>query len=178
VSAPVPIQRMLQPERRVRYLTIIAVFKILKGVLLQSVGISLHFLNSRTNWLDAISDWAGDELALVHSRPALYLLNQLQHVVAGGQLRVTGLLSLFYAAVLFTEGTGVYLQQRWAEFLMIFATAALIPFEVHHLWHRPSTIAALVLAVNCVIVWFLYFVLRREKHEPPAIAEREVAVLR
>ncbi len=178
MSAHVPVKTMLQPERRVRYLKIIAVFKILKGVLLLSVGISLLFLNSRTNWLDAISDWAGDELALVHSRPALYLLNQLQHAVAGGQLRVTGLVSLFYAAVLFTEGTGVYLQQRWAEFLMIFATAALIPFEVHHLWHRPSTIAALVLAANCAIVWFLYFVLRREKHEPPAIAEREVAALR
>lgn len=166
------------PDRRVRYLKIIAIFKILKGVLLLGVGISLLFLNSRTNWLDAISDWAGDELALVHSRPALYLLSRLQDVVAGGQLRVTGLVSLFYAAVLFTEGTGVYLQKRWAEFLMIFATAALIPFEIHHLLHRPSAIAATVLVVNCFIVGFLYFVLRREKQEPPAVAGREVAAVR
>lgn len=169
---------MLQPDRRARYLKIIAIFKILKGVLLLGVGISLLFLNSRTQWLEKIGDWAGDELALVHSRPALYLLNRLQDVVAGGQLRFTGLVSLFYSVVLFTEGTGVYLQQRWAEFLMVFATAALIPFEVHHLWRRPTLIAGIVLAANCFIVWFLYRVLRREKHEPPATAKREVAEIR
>jgi uncharacterized membrane protein (DUF2068 family) len=179
VSQPHSTQRkMLQPERRVRYLKIIAIFKILKGVLLLSVGISLLFLNSKTRWLDAIGDWVGDEVALVHSKPVLYLLNQLQIAVSGGQLRLTGLVSLFYAAILFTEGIGVYLQQRWAEFLMVFATAALIPFEIRHLWHHPSVIAALILAANCFIVWFLYRVLRREKGERSAVAESEVAVTR
>ena len=57
-------KKMLQPERRARYLKIIAIFKLLKGVLLCSIGISLLFLNSKTRWLDAIGDWAGDELAL------------------------------------------------------------------------------------------------------------------
>jgi uncharacterized membrane protein (DUF2068 family) len=169
---------MLQPDRRVRYLKIIAVFKFLQGVLLLSVGISLIFLNSRTRWLDAIGDWAGEELALAHNRTALYLLNQLQSVVAGGQLRATGLVALIYAAVLFTEGTGVYLQKRWAEFLMIFATAALIPLEIRHLWHQPGWIAGFVLAANCFIVWFLYRVLRREKQEHRPVAEREVAAIR
>lgn len=176
MSEPAP--KMLQSDRRARYLKIIAVFKLLKGALLLSFGISLLFLNTKTAWLDAIGDWAGDELALVHSAPALYLLNQLQDVVAGGQLRLTGFVSLFYAAVLFTEGTGVYLQQRWAEFLMVFATAALIPFEIHHLWHRPTMIAGVVLAANCFIVWFLYRVLRREKHEPPATKKRAAVEVR
>jgi len=147
-------------------------------VLLLSIGISLLFLNSRAGWLDAIGDWADDELLLVHSRPVVYLLNKLQDAVAGGQLRVTGLVSLFYAAVLFTEGIGVYLQQRWAEMLMVFATGALIPFEVNHLWHRPSLVAAIVLAVNCFIVWFLYRVLRREKGERRAPAASAVAEVR
>ena len=115
--------------------------------------------------MDAISDWADDELLVVHSKTLHYLLNQLQSALSGGHLRATGLLSLFYSAVLFTEGTGVYLQQRWAELLMIFATAALIPFEINHLWFRPSLGALVVLAVNCFIVWFLYRVLKREKKE-------------
>ena len=165
---------MLQPQRRVRYLKIIAIFKILKGMLLLSIGISLLFLNSRVAWLDAIGDWADDELSLVHSQPVLYLLNKLQDIVAGGQLRVTGLVSLFYAAVLFTEGTGVYFQQRWAELLMVFATGALIPLEVHHLWHRPTAVSAIILAINCFIVWFLFRVLRREKREAPAREEGEI----
>ena len=170
---------MLQPQRRVRYLKIIAVFKILKGAILFVVGVSLLFLlHSRTAWLDAIADWAGDELLLVHSRPVLYLLGKLQEIVSGSQLRVSGLVALFYAAVLFTEGIGVYLQKHWAEMLMVFATGALIPFEALHLWHRPSWTAGTVLAVNCFIVWFLYRVLRREKSEAAVHPEGAVVEVR
>ena len=169
------VPAILRRENRVRYLKLIAVFKILKGLFLLSVGVSLIFLNSRTRWMDAISDWADDELLVVHSKTLHYLLNQLQTALSGGHLRATGLLALFYSAVLFTEGTGVYLQQRWAELLMIFATAALIPFEVLHLWHRPSLGAAVILGVNCFIVWFLYMVLRRKPNHAPARVEQAVA---
>ncbi len=165
-------------ERNVRYLKIIAVFKILQGVLLFGVGVSLIFLNSRTRWLDGIAEWAGDELALLHSRPTHFLLTQLQQVIAGGRLRVTGLFSLFYAVILCTEGTGVYLQQRWAEKLMVFATGALIPFEIHHLWRQPGAAAAIILAANCFIVGFLYLVLRRDKGEKPVVGAPEAAAIR
>jgi uncharacterized membrane protein (DUF2068 family) len=169
------VPAMLRRENRVRYLKLIAVFKILKGLFLLSLGISLIFLNSRTRWMDAISDWADDELLIVHSKTLHYLLNQLQIALAGRHLRATGLIALFYSAVVFTEGIGVYLQKRWAEFLMISATAALIPFEIHHLWFRPSLGAAVVLAINCFIVWFLYMVLRRKPNHPSVRVAPEVA---
>jgi uncharacterized membrane protein (DUF2068 family) len=169
---------MLRPQSSGRYLKIIAVFKILKGFLLLSLGVSLLFLTRRPQWMDAISDWADDELLLVHSRAALYFLTRLQDVLAGNQLHATGLLALFYSAVLFTEGIGVYLEQRWAELLMVFATATLIPLEVRHLWHKPSATAIIVLVANCFIVWFLYRVLRRDKAEAAKPAEREFAETR
>jgi len=171
MSDPAHVPAILQEPRRVRYLKIIALFKIAKGVLLFLLGFSLLFLNSRTGWLDSISDWADEELLLGHSKAVTFLLNKLQEVLAGGgALRATGFLALFYCAVLFTEGIGVYFQKRWAELLMIFATAALIPLEVRHLWHRlifhrPSLAALLILLANCFIVWFLYRVLKRDKAE-------------
>jgi len=55
--------------------------------------------------------------------------------------------------------------------LMVFATGAMIPFEVLHLYHRPSAVAAIIVAANCFIVWFLYRVLRREKREATVHAE-------
>ena len=152
---------LLQPKR-VRFLKLIAVFKILQGALLLAVGFSLFFLNSRTLWLEQISEWADEELLLHHSPTVSYLLNALQDVLAGGQLRATGLLAFFFAAVLLTEGVGVYFQKRWAEFLMVFATAALIPLEVRHIWYQPGVAAIIVLVVNCFIVWFLYRTLRRD----------------
>src|SRR2546430_10095520 len=147
---------ILRGPKRVRYLKLIALFKIVKGLLALILGISLLFLNSRTHWLDAISDWTADQLLLIHSKVVLYLLNKLQAVVANGQLRAPGLLALFYSVVLFTEGIGVYLQKRWAEMLMICATPGLIPIDIRHVWHRPGLASALILLANCSVVWIFY----------------------
>ena len=165
---------ILQEPRRHRYLKLIALFKIGKGVLLLLLGVSLLFLNARTRWIDAISDWTADEILLEHSKGVAFLLHKLQAVLAGGALRATGLLALFYSAVLFTEGIGVYMEQRWAELLMIFATGALIPFEVRHLWHRPGLVGVLILLANCFIVWFLYRVLKRDKRPAYSPSRREL----
>ena len=167
---------ILEGKRRVRYLKIIALFKMFKGALLFALGFSLLFLNSRPAWLDQISDWADDQLLLHHSKYVIFLLNKLQEALSGGALHATGILALFYCAVLFTEGIGVYMQKRWAELLMIFATAALIPLEIRHTWHRllfhgPIIAPLVLLLANCFIVWFLYMVLRRDKH--PAARKRE-----
>ncbi|MEO7725204.1 MAG: DUF2127 domain-containing protein [Chthoniobacterales bacterium] len=177
MSTIAPIQKMLRPQGRVRYLKMIAVFKMLQGALLLAIGLSLLFVHSRTRWMEEISDWVDGELMVAHSRTMLYFLNKLQDVVTGGLLQLTGVIALFTSAVLFTEGIGVYLQKRWAEMLMVFATATLIPFEVRHVWYHPGAVSILILAVNCFIVWFLYRVLRRERREQAmAAAEETVAV--
>jgi uncharacterized membrane protein (DUF2068 family) len=161
---------ILRQPKRVRYLKLIALFKIFQGMGALVFGFSLLFLNSQPQWLEAISDWADDELLVVRSQMVLYLLNKLQAVLSGGHLQTPGLVAVFYSVVLFTEGIGVYFQKRWAEFLMVFATGALIPFGVRHAYQRPSVGAFAILAVNCFIVWFLYRVLKREKHHLPAVA--------
>ncbi len=178
MSHPAHVPAILQEPRRVRYLKLIALFKIGKGVLLLLLGVSLIFLNSRDRWLNAISNWADEEILLAHSKVVHFLLSKLQDVLAGGALRATEFLALFYCAVLLTEGIGVYFQQRWAELLMIFATAALIPLEVRHLWHRPSMAALLILLANCFIVWFLYRVLKRDKQELPITPKRALVETR
>ncbi len=174
MSKPAHEPAILQEPRRHRYLKLIALFKIGKGVLMLLLGVSLLFLNARTRWMDALSNWTADEILLEHSKAVDYLLNKLQVVLSGGTLRATGFLALFYTAVLFTEGIGVYMEQRWAELLMIFATAALIPLEVRHIWHHPGVVGALILLANCFIVWFLYRVLKRDKTKPHVAKPREL----
>jgi len=173
MSKPAHEPAILQEARRHRYLKLIALFKIAKGALLLLLGISLLFVNARTRWIDALSDWTADEILLEHSKGISYLLHKLQAVLAAGTLHATGLLALLYSAVLFTEGIGVYKEQRWAELLMIFATAGLIPLEIRHLLHRPGLVGALILLANCFIVWFLYRVLKRDKSKEHAAHVRE-----
>src|SRR5947209_10990050 len=184
MNDPAHVPAILREPRRHRYLKLIALFKIFKGVLLFIAGFSLLFLNSRPGWLDQISDWTEDQLLLHHTKAVLFLLTKTQEFLnGGGALRATAFLALFYCAVLLTEGIGVYLEKRWAEFLMIFATGALIPLEIRHVWHRLITHHAIVapillLLANCFIVWFLYLVLRRDKSAPTAKLERELVETR
>jgi Predicted membrane protein len=154
---------ILQGARRVRYLKLIALFKIAKGALLLVLGVSLVFLNARTRWMDALSNWIADEILLEHSKAVAYFAPQTASGACGRHCGPRVFWRFFYSAVLFTEGIGVYMQQRWAELLMIFATASLIPLEVRHLWHRPGLVGVLILLANCFIVWFLYRVLKRDK---------------
>ncbi len=173
------LPKVLRPQRSVRYLKLIAIFKISQGLLLCTIGVSLLLLHSRTRWLDAISDWVDGELMVAHSRSVLYLLNRLQDVVSGGLLQVTAWVALFFAGLLCTMGVGVYFQKRWAELLILVATTSFIPFEMRHAWFHPGVVVVLILAANCFIVWFVYRVLRRERDEGqrPPPAEKEDAVL-
>jgi len=148
--------------RSVRYLKLIALFKVFKGVLLLVLGISLLSLDAWTGWTNALLKWIANEILLQHSKAISFLLRNLQTILSGGARHATAFLSLFYAALFFTEGIGVYMQRRWAALLIMFECAAFIPIEVHHLWHRPGLVGALILLANCLIVWFLYVVLKRD----------------
>lgn len=155
----------LQEARRVRYLKLIALFKIVKGVLLLVLGVSLLSLDAWGGWMNAPLKWIANEILLQHSKVVSYILRNLQAVLYGGARHATAYVSLFYAALFFTEGIGVYMQQRWAAVLIIFECAAFIPIELHHLWHRPGLVSALILLANCLIVWFLYVLLKRDRRK-------------
>ena len=161
-----------QDARSVRYLKVIALFKIVKGVLLLALGVSLLSLDTWGGWIHTPLKWIADEILLRHTKVVSYLLRNLQALLSGGARDATAFLSLFYAALFFTEGIGVYLQQRWAELLMIFECAALIPIELHHLWHRPGLVGVLILLANSLIVWFLYVVLKRDRRSTHVVAGR------
>ncbi len=61
------------------------------------------------------------------------------------------------------EGVGLWLRQRWAEWLTVIATSLLVPFEIYELIHRPSPMKAAGLTVNVLIVVYLVRVVRRHE---------------
>ncbi|PZR79136.1 MAG: hypothetical protein DLM52_01580, partial [Chthoniobacterales bacterium] len=88
MHAPGTERKLLSEKTRVRYLKLIAIFKIAKGVLLLCFGLSVLLLNSRPAWVDAVSDWIDDEALVVHGKAAHFILVRLQEVLAGGALHV------------------------------------------------------------------------------------------
>lgn len=150
-------------HRRVSYLKLIALYKGAKGILLLCIGIALVFLDVRHEWLEALIAWAHEELILAHNKLVIGFFTTVEHFLTGDQLKTSGILALVYSAVLMIEGVGVWLEQRWAEQLMVVATAALIPLEVYHFWHKPTWTKAAVIVMNSLIVYYLY---RTLQHNP------------
>ena len=153
MSTPVTRQHIL--------LKLIAAEKIAKGLLLLGVGFGLVFLEWREEWFQDVIAWVNDELLLPHGNVILFLLQKIEAFLLGTRLKAIGMLALVYSAVLLTEGIGVWLEKRWAEWLMVIATASLIPLEAYHLWHKPSLVKLALIAVNVAIVIYLILVLRR-----------------
>ena len=63
--------------------------------------------------------------------------------------------TFFYSSLLLTEGIGLLLRKRWAEYFTVISTAVFIPLEVYEIFHRFRWMKVGVLAVNVAIVWYL-----------------------
>jgi uncharacterized membrane protein (DUF2068 family) len=144
-----------------RALFAIALFKWAKGLMLLVVAagaISLFHKDVQSqveSWINACRIdpenryiAAGlEKLDLVHAR----------------QLKELSFLSAFYAAIFLTEGTGLALRKRWAEYLTIIATGLLIPLEIYELFKKPTVLRAVFLVANVAIVAFLVHLVRSKE---------------
>ena len=138
---------------------LIAAFKLLKGLALLAVRIAVHLLANK-NLVAEAQHWVDLFRVDPHNRYLHLLLEKLTHVDAR-KLHALSLGTFVYSALFLTEGVGLFLRKRWAEFLTVISTAGLIPLELYELLHRPTPIRAILLLVNIAVVAYLIFEIRR-----------------
>ncbi len=142
-------------------LFLIALFKLTKGILLLIVGLgALHFLHRDVakivaHWVDILRVDPGNRY--VHRLLARALS------VTPRQLEAASVGTFIYSALLLTEGIGLMLRKRWAEYFTIITTAGLIPLEVYELTHHLTAAKIVVFVINVAIVAYLIARLRRIK---------------
>ena len=138
---------------------VIAVLKLLEAAGLVALGLgALHFLHVDQakeigHWIDLLR---GDP----HSRSLIWLLQKLMNV-DDHRLRQLSVGTFTYAGVFLCEGTGLAFRKRWAEWLTIGTTAALLPVEVFEIAMHPTPAKFVVLAVNIAVVAYLVWELRK-----------------
>ena len=71
------------------------------------------------------------------------------------QLKELSLGTFLYAGLFATEGIGLLLRKRWAEYFTIVTTALLIPLEVFELARHFTMVKLAVVVVNALIVLYL-----------------------
>jgi uncharacterized membrane protein (DUF2068 family) len=140
------------PNRSVT-IFLIALFKLTKGVLLVIVGIGAHRLLHR-DVAETVAHWVDILRVDPDNR---YIHRLLTHVLAvtPAQLKAASVGTFIYAGLLLTEGIGLLLRKRWAEYFTIITTAGLIPLEIYEIVHRMTTAKFVILAINVAIVVYL-----------------------
>src|SRR6266481_3827256 len=148
-------------HKKHRGLMAIAALKFVNGFGLLALGFgALHFLHGDlpkefAHWMELLR-------ADPHNRYLLWLVEKLSNVDEH-RLRQLSVGTFFYSALFLSEGTGLALAKRWAEYLTIVTTASLMPLELYELYVRLTWPRGVVLVVNIVVVVYLVMELKRTK---------------
>jgi uncharacterized membrane protein (DUF2068 family) len=141
-------------------LVAIGIFKLVKSMLLLTLGIGLlcgrgHDLGEvASRWINTLSigrpfvDHFLSKLSTVDERT-------LENMAAG---------SFVYSALLLIEGVGLCRRKRWAEFLTVGITASLLPFEFYELFHRVTVTGVIITFVNIAILVYLLIQLIHDRN--------------
>lgn len=144
----------------------IGVFKLIKVALLVTLGVLglvdggegyHHLIAIAAHWTGAFSGHHSVQRAIAR------LFSLSEHTV-----HRFAIASLAYAAVFATEGVGLVLRKRWAEWFTICATGSFVPLEIYELVRRPSPAKTVALTINVAIVVYLIWRLRKGERGRPA----------
>ncbi len=136
----------------------IAVFKFLKSAALIALGVGAFKLLHK-DLCDLTEYWVR---ALRLDPGSRYVEAALAKVVNlhPEQIKKLGLVSFLYAGLFLAEGTGLWMQKRWGEWLTVIITSSLVPVEIYEIYRHPSAVKVAVLAVNVGIVAYLIYKIR------------------
>jgi uncharacterized membrane protein (DUF2068 family) len=144
-----------------RGIQLIAAFKLLKGLVLLAVAIGAIKLLHKDMAFE-FERWA-DIFRVDPNNFYIHRLLERFLSLDDRKLKQLSVGTFFYSALLLTEGTGLLLGKRWAEFFTIIATSSFIPLEVYELTKRVSWPRLVVLLLNLAVVAYLAIELRRKR---------------
>jgi len=143
-----------------RLVRLIALFKLLKAGLLIAVGLSaLHVVHKDAasvaeHWVKMLGLDPGNR----------YVGRALQKFgnLTPQRIKSVGVVSFIYAALFLTEGIGLWMVKRWAEWFSVIITTSLVPVEIYEIHRHPSAIKGAVLIANIAVVVYLVYRIRKE----------------
>ncbi len=144
---------MAQKTEKSGAVLLIALFKLFKGVLLVTVALGTFRLVNK-DIHETLLKWAHELHVDPDGHKAHAVITKVSFVQRK-QLEELGVGELFYSSLLLTEGIGLLLRRRWAEYFTVITTAVFIPLEIYELFEHVSPTKIIVLVINVAIVWYL-----------------------
>ncbi len=147
-----PTQLEKPHPRRNTWLILIAAFKLAQAVLFVAIGVGAFRLLHKD-----IGDTLEKLVNHLRFNPESRLVNfilERASLLNDHLLRRIGWVVFIYAALDLVEGTGLYLEKAWAEYLTLVITASFLPWEVFEVSRRFTPIRIGLLIANLLV--FLY----------------------
>jgi uncharacterized membrane protein (DUF2068 family) len=144
-------------------LRLIAIFKLLKAIALIAIGVGALKLLHRDVFI-TLEHWivmSGLDPGNRWVERGIEKVSNLSHA----KVRGLGIVSFIYAGLFLTEGIGLWLMKRWAEWFTIIITSSLVPVEIYELCRHPTASKILVLIINIAVVVYLIYRIRNPAHE-------------
>jgi uncharacterized membrane protein (DUF2068 family) len=142
-------------------LRLIALFKLVKAALLIAVGVGALKLIHK-DVAGAVEHWV-ELLRLDPNNHYIDTALEKASNLTPDKIKQLGLGSMIYAGLFLTEGIGLWLEQRWAEWLTVIITSSLIPIEIYEIYRHPTAIKFAVLLINIAIVAYLLYRIRGKR---------------
>ncbi|HET7419072.1 MAG TPA: DUF2127 domain-containing protein [Candidatus Dormibacteraeota bacterium] len=138
------------------FIKVIIVERILKSTILLAGAVGL-LVAGHQGWLDQWGDYAENQLNLNvgHSLVVTLLFRALAYVGAFNHITIIATAGILYAALEGTEGVGLAMRRRWAEYLTVIATGILIPYEAYEVVLHATLFKVGALALNLAVVGYL-----------------------
>jgi uncharacterized membrane protein (DUF2068 family) len=150
------------------WVTVIGVGKLIKVALLTAVGIAA--LVAVNHDPPEMLEHAANFVGVDHDSHHLQRLVAKLAGVTTKKLEAVGFGSFVYAALFATEGVGLLLKKRWAEYLTIVITISFLPLEIYELVHHSSVAKVVTLVLNALVA--IYLIVRVTSSKTSARAAR------
>jgi uncharacterized membrane protein (DUF2068 family) len=139
----------------------IALFKLVKASLLIAVGAGVLKLLHQ-DAASAAEHWIS-RLGLDPGNRYVDLALQKAVDLTPSKIKALGVGSFIYAGLFLTEGIGLWLMKRWAEWFTVAITTSLVPLEIYEIHKHLSPIKVAVLVINIAVVVYLIYHIRQER---------------
>jgi uncharacterized membrane protein (DUF2068 family) len=148
-----PVQSLSKPKQRNRWLILIAAFKFAQALLFIAIGVgALRLVHKDIG--DLLAKLA-DHLRFNSEPRFVNFILEKAPLVDDRMLRRIGAVVFIYAALDLIEGTGLYLEKVWGEYLTLAITASFLPWEIFEVLRRVTWIRSGLLVVNTLVVCYL-----------------------
>jgi uncharacterized membrane protein (DUF2068 family) len=138
------------------FIKVIIVERIVKSTILVAGAVGL-IVAGHTGLLDRWADYAQNQLNLNVGQSIILqlLFRALAYIGNFNHITILALSAIAYAALEATEGVGLAMRRRWAEYLTVIATGILIPYEAYEVIRHPTLFKVGALALNLAVVGYL-----------------------